>query len=64
MPLNLGMFARLVYQPPLVVLDLAEGLPRTHPARQQRELGLLGVGALLGFSARPDTPHAGQRRDP
>lgn len=52
-PLGLGVYSRLAYLPPKILLDLDADLPAPVPLANSG-LGLLGAGVTLGFSARPD----------
>jgi hypothetical protein len=52
-PLNLSVDAGVVYAPPMVLLRLDVDLPAPIPLANTG-FGLLGLGGLLGFSARPD----------
>ncbi len=52
-PLKVTADAGVVYAPPLVLLRLDVDLPAPVPLANSG-FGLLGIGGLLGFSARPD----------
>jgi hypothetical protein len=58
-PLNLGVDAGVLYAPPMVLLRLDVDLPAPIPLANTG-FGLLGVGGLLGFSARPDYEAVGE----
>ena len=62
-PLNLAADAGVVYQPPLVLLRLDVDLPAPIPLANTG-FGLLGIGGLVGFSARPDYEHVPGASDP
>jgi len=58
-PLNLSADADVVYTPDMVLLSLSVDLPAPIPLASTG-FGLLGIGGLLGFSARPDYAATGE----
>jgi len=62
-PLNLAADAGIVYAPPMVLLHLDVDLPAPIPLANTG-FGLMGIGGLLGFSARPDYESVPGETDP
>jgi hypothetical protein len=58
-PLNLSIDAGVLYAPPMVLLRLSVDLPAPIPLANTG-FGLIGIGGLVGFSARPDYASTGE----